>query len=552
MISLYYKIISNCKDLLPLASVVLLSTSINAQFSRSDSLRGSITPERSWWNVLHYDLAITVDPTEKSIAGSNTITFKCLDTSNTQLQIDLQEPLQIDSVLIRTTKVPFRQVASGVYWVDFQAAKSIDKVHQLKIYYHGRPKVAQKAPWDGGIVWTKDDLGNDFIASACQGIGASVWWPCKDHGADEPDWGALITVRTPEHVMNVSNGTMIENTVSNNIRTTTWQVKNPINPYGININIGNYVMWDSTLQGEKGELTMRFYVLEQHINEAKQHFTDAFRTIKAFEHWFGPYPFYEDGYKLVEVPYLGMEHQSSVTYGNQFKKGYLGTDLSGTGLGLLWDFIIVHESGHEWFANNITASDKSDMWIHESFTTYSEGLFTEFYYGKDAGANYLRGIRRNIQNDKPIVGKHGVNDMGSTDMYYKGANMLHTIRQIIDNDTLWHSFLRALNRDFYHATVTTNQIETYMSNYLGIDLSYIFDQYLRTSDIPYLKQFRIGRTLFYRWSRTIDGFNMPIDGMVDQVPTRIFPTKKWKKLRGKNFEIDPNFYLSTSKKKSLQ
>lgn len=519
-----------------------------SQFTFEDTLKGSMTPERSWWDVQHYAIVLhDVNAVTKSIKGTVIIDFKVVEAGKHILQIDLQHPLVIDSATTNRNgtdeQLSFKRITSNVYHLAFPVDIDPMTYGNVTIHYSGTPVEAKNAPWDGGVVWTTDKSGNPFIATACQGIGASAWWPCKDHGADEPDVGALISVTTPSQLMNISNGQLIENRLKNDTRTTVWEVKNPINIYGINFNIGNYTFWDSIYIGEKGELNMQFYVLRENLAKSKLQFRDAFRMMKAFEYWFGPYPFYEDGYKLVEVPYLGMEHQSSVTYGNGYKNGYKGTDLSATGWGLKWDFIIVHESGHEWFANNITCKDNADMWIHESFTTYSEGLFTEFYYGKDAGADYLRGIRKNILNDRPIIGEYGVNHPGSYDMYYKGANMLHTLRQVVNDDEQWRQLLRGLNVDFYHQTVTTADVERYIGSFLKMDLSAFFDQYLRTTQVPQLETIRKGNKIRYRWSNCVEGFRMPVDVNTEKGRIRLYPTKVTQTIKVKNILIDENYYV---------
>lgn len=526
---------------------ILFPLCVCSQFTRQDTLRGSITPEREWWDVQHYAIELReINPQEKSIKGSVTIYFKVLKDGLEPMQIDLQEPLQIDMVTHPNVDALFHftKISKNVYHIYCRPSLSEYPFESITIHYSGKPIEAKKAPWDGGVVWTKDKNRDDFIATACQGIGASSWFPCKDHPSDEPDQGATISITTQEHLMNVSNGILIKNNVKNGKRTTEWKVENPINNYGINFNIGNYVSWDSIYEAKNGPLYMSFYVLQENFEKSKKQFNDAFRVIEAFEHWFGPYPFYSDGYKLVEVPYLGMEHQSSVTYGNRFQNGYLGKDLSGTGWGLKWDFIIVHESGHEWFANNITCKDNADLWIHESFTTYSEGLFTEYFYGKDAGAEYIRGLRKKILNDKPIIGVYGVNMEGSYDMYYKGANMLHTIRQIVNDDEKWLALLRGLNKDFYHQIVTTEQIENYISDFLKIDLSRIFDQYLRTTQIPSLETVKSGRKIQYRWIECVENFNMPLDVVISKrKKIRLYPTSEFQKIKAKRFVIDENYYV---------
>lgn len=522
--------------------IFYISFSSFGQYSHDDTLRGSILPERSWWDVQHHHLRVNIQPEHKTISGSNQLVFKTI-THGKIMQIDLQAPLKIDSVLYQSNPLSFNQHSKNTWYVMFQDYLVLDQLNTVTIYYSGRPIEAKNAPWDGGIVWSKDELGNDFIASACQGIGASAWWPCKDHGYDEPDMGVIVELTTPKKLMSVSNGRLINDTIIGEERTTKWQVINPINNYGVNFNIGNYTSWDSLYQGR---LPMTFYALKQHANEAKKQFKDAFRMMDAFEHWFGPYPFYEDGYKLVEVPYLGMEHQSSVTYGNGFKNGYLGNDLSQTGWGLKWDFIIIHESGHEWFANNITAKDNADLWIHEAFTSYSEAIFTEYHYGKEAGAAYVRGIRANILNDKPLIGNYGVNDDHTTDIYYKGSNLLHTIRQLVHDDTKWRNLLREMNAHFYHQTVDSKDIEGFMSNFLGLSLNSIFDQYLRTKDLPFLKIKKQGKFYRYKWENCIPNFDMPIDVFINGIKTRLNPETKFKKIKAKQVEIDDNYYIKNT------
>ncbi len=523
----------------------LLTTQVFSQkvFTRDDTLRGSITPERIWWDLKYYALDIKVDPAEKSIAGTNLVTYEVLNPSQS-LQIDLQPPMKIISVIQDGKKLDFRKDGSNAYFIKLDKKQVKGKTESILIAYEGHPKVARRAPWDGGLSWSKDQNGKPFVATSCQGLGASVWWPCKDHMYDEPD-SMSIRVTVPDGLWDISNGRLKKMQLNaDGSRTTEWFVSNPINNYGVNMNVGNYVHFSEEYQGEKGLLSMDYYVLPDNLEKARVQFKDATRMMKAFEHWFGPYPFYEDGFKLVEVPYLGMEHQSSVTYGNGYKNGYLGRDLSGTGWGLKWDFIIIHESGHEWFANNITYKDVADMWIHESFTNYSETLFTEYYYGKTAGEDYVIGTRANIANKAPIIGVYNVNKSGSGDMYYKGGNMLHTIRHVINDDEKFRQILRGLNKDFYHQTVTTEQIESYISQKAGIDLSRVFDQYLRDIRIPKLETEIKNGTIRYRWTNVIKGFDMPVKVSIDGKEARfIYPTETWKSLKGGSITPDRNFYI---------
>ncbi len=514
-------------------------------FTKQDSLRGSITPERAWWNLTYYHLNITVNPDKKFINGKNTVHYKVLKPHNV-LQIDLQAPLKITKVIQNGQKL--KVVTDGnAHFIHLKDIQKIGSTNSLDVYYEGYPKVAKNAPWDGGFSWKKDRNGNHFAATSCQGLGASVWWPNKDHMYDEVD-SMAISVRVPKNLMNISNG-KLRKTEQHKDNTTTyhWFVNNPINNYGVNVNISDYVHFSEKYNGEDGILDMDYYVLRDNLEKAKKQFKDAPKMMKAFEHWFGKYPFYEDGFKLVEAPYLGMEHQSSVTYGNKYMNGYLGRDLSGTGWGLKFDFIIIHESGHEWFANNITNIDIADMWIHESFTAYSENLFLDYYYGKKASKEYVIGTRRSIQNDIPIIGQYNVNSEGSGDMYYKGANMLHNIRTLIDNDEKWRQVLRGLNTVFYHKTVNTKQVENYISQQSGIDLSTVFDQYLRTVKTPIFEYKIENNKLSYRWNNVVANFNMPLNIFVNDKKQQLNPTGKWQtiSLNSNKIIVDDNFYIKS-------
>ena len=517
------------------------------QFTHDDTLRGSITRERAWWDLTYYELRINVNPDKQSLDGSTTVFYKVIEPYQT-LQIDLQPPLSINRVLQDGKPLTFKKDGLNAYFITLEKPQQKGQSESVVVEYSGNPRVAKLAPWDGGFSWSKDKNGQHFVATSCQGLGASVWWPCKDHMYDEAD-SMLISITVPQNLMDVSNGRLRDIKVNNNgTRTFDWFVKNPINNYGVNVNIAKYTHFSDTFMGEKGKLSMDYYVLPENLDKAKTQFKQAHDMMKAFEHWLGPYPFYEDGYKLVEVPYLGMEHQSSVTYGNQYGNGYLGRDLSGTGWGLKWDFIIIHESGHEWFANNITYKDIADMWIHEGFTNYSENLFTEFFYGKEAGAAYVIGTRNGIRNKEPIIGQYDVNNEGSGDMYSKGGNMLHTIRQIVNDDEKWRSILRGLNQTFYHQTVTTKQVEDYISQQAKFDFSKVFDQYLRDIRIPVL-EYRLSKDkVEYRWANCVAGFNMPLKIMLDnQKAITINPKTDWQKLKAKKIKelkVDKNYYVS--------
>jgi aminopeptidase N len=534
---------------------VFFSSKVEAQFknkqnkfSLQDTLRGSIGIGRQKWDVLKYDITVEPDINKKTISGCNAITF--MDSGVHQIQIDLQEPMIIDSVLLLSAPIPFVR-DQNMYWVTINSSndelKNYLQKKTVKIYFHGKPKIARNPPWDGGWIWEKDANKNPFISVACQGLGASVWYPCKDIQSDEPNDGCSLNIIVPDSLMAISNGRLLKTSKYGSSKTLySWLVTAPINNYNIVPYIGKYTHLQDSFQGLKGKLDLDYWVLSDHAQLAIKQFKDVKKMLTAFEYWFGPYPFYEDGYKLVEAPHLGMEHQSAIAYGNKFRNGYLGIDLSGSGWGLKWDFIIVHESGHEWFANNITTADIADMWVHEGFTCYSETLFTEYYFGKEAADSYLQGLRKNIINDEPIIGPYGVNKEGSGDMYYKSANMLHTIRQIINDDKKFRALLIGMNEKFYHSIVTTSEIESFINHFTQIDFSKIFNQYLRTTKIPTLEYYTNKRQLFYRWSNCVEGFNMEIK--LQSSKKWLSPTTNWKQVKYKNsnpFRIDSNFYITT-------
>jgi len=533
------------------ALFILVSLAVYSQqsiFTHQDTLRGSITPERSWWDLTYYHLDITVNPGDSTINGRNTVTYRVLKP-NQVMQIDLQPPLVLKSA-VQDGKTLEITRDGNAHYIRFEERQREGAVKSVILTYGGKPKVSRMPPWEGGITWKRDKNNLPFVASSCQGDGASLWWPCKDHMYDEPD-SMLISVTVPDNLVDVSNGRLRSVVPDKKKKTKTynWFVSNPISNYGVNINIGDYVNFSEKFDGEKGVLLCDYWVLKENLEKAKVHFEQGALMLKAFEYWFGPYPFYEDSYKLVDAPYLGMEHQSSVTYGNGYMNGYRGNDLSGTGWGLKWDFIIVHESGHEWFANNITYKDVADMWIHESFTNYSENLFTEYYFGKEAGAEYLRGTRTSIRNDRPIVGVYNVNYEGSGDMYSKGGNMLHTLRQIVNDDEKWRQILRDINKDFWHQVVEGVQIENYLSAKTGMNLKPFFDQYLRDVRIPVFEYYVRDGKLFYRWNNCVQGFNMPLKIRVSGAEINLKPVARWANitLETENPEIivDRDYYVAT-------
>lgn len=513
---------------------------------KEDTLIGSNTSYRAWWDVTHYNISVKPDYTSKSISGYNIITYKTIaDSLPFIMQIDLQDPLQVDSVFVDRIKFTnFKKENNR--WMMNLIAQQKHTEHFIQLFYHGKPKVAVNPPWDGGFVWKKDSLGNPWMSVACQGAGASVWFPCKDVQSEEPENGALLTMIVPDTLVAIGNGQLISKQKNGEgLMSCIWRVTNIINSYDIIPYIGKYTNIKDSVMGENGKLITDYWVLNYHLEKAKLHLKpNVIKTIKCLEHWFGPYPFYEDSYKIVESPYLGMEHQSNIAYGNNYLNGYAGRDLSNTGWGLKWDFIVVHETAHEWFGNSITAYDVADNWIHEGFASYAEVLFTECEFGKEAGNDYCEGVKKEIDNDSPLIGKYGVKKEGSGDIYNKGSNVIHMIRQLMDDDEKFRLLLRDISKTFYHKIITTKEFEDFIILKTGKDLAAFFKQYLLTTQIPVL-EYRIKKNkLEFRYKNCNNDFNMPV-----KINNQFWinPTTKWQtmalEIAIKSITVNRNVYL---------
>jgi aminopeptidase N len=529
-----------------LSQAAPLAAQDTLRFTHADTLRGSNGPARAWWKTTFYDLHVRVNPADSSITGYNGIVYRVL-RANQEMQVDLQPPLVVDSMVQDGRSVSYRRDGNALFVSLAKPQREGDR-NTVTVYYHGKPVAAKRPPWDGGYIWQHDSLGNRWTSTANEGLGASVWWPNKDLLSEEPD-SQRIAITVPDPMVDVSNG-RLRSTTHNSDGTTTfeWFVVSPINNYSVSVNAGTYTHIADSFDGEGGKLTMDYWPLAYHRDVAAEQFKQAKSMMACFEHWFGPFPWYEDGYKLVEAPHLGMEHQSAVAYGNHYHNGYLGRDLSNTGHGLKWDFIIVHESAHEWWGNSITDKDGADMWVHEGFANYSESLYTECLEGTKAGAEYQIGTRRLVKNDRPIIGHYGVNDEGSGDKYYKGGNMLHTIRQIVADDEKWRGILRGAQKTFRHQTIMGQQLEDYISKEAGVDLSKVFSQYLRTTKIPVFEYKIDGTTLSYHWANVIAGFDMPVRVAYAAAGYSLMkPTETWQtaRLPAANAEVrvDENFYV---------
>ncbi len=515
--------------MLSLFFAVTLSTAYGQGFTKADTLRGMLTPLRTCYDVVYYDLDVKVDIDNKRLSGSNLFTFKATENFS-RLQFDLFDNMQVDSVVYKGSKLPFTREFHAVF-VDFATPVARNAVESFKVYYQGTPIAAKMPPWDGGLVWRTDKNDDPFVGVACEGIGASLWWPNKDHLSDEPD-SMMIRVTVPKGLTNVSNG-RLRNTVQVDTAWTRfdWFVSNPINNYNVTINIAKYAHFSDVHVGKNGDtLDLDYYVLPYNLDKAKQHFAQVKPMMKCFEEYMGPYPFYEDGYKLVETPYLGMEHQSAIAYGNNYRHGYNGTDYSR--IGLKFDYIIIHETGHEWWGNHVSMADIADMWIHEGFCTYSEAIYVECLFGYDTALAYINAKKPGIDNEEPIIGQYHVNHEGASDMYNKGMLMLNTLRHVINNDQLWWEIIRGIQKEFGMKTTSTEEIVTYIGKRANQDLRYFFDQYLDYPNIPEFEYQILKKkkqlTLRYRWVTNVKDFHMPVKVLV--APNKyefIYPTAQW-------------------------
>ena len=534
--------------LLSLITIGLQTLTAQETFTRRDTLHGGLRPERTCFDVLRYDLNIKINPDEKSIVGYNDITFKVVEKT-AKIQLDLFSNMQIDSIVMNAEKLNYTREFDAVFITFPNPLEADVNQHSLKFYYSGKPIIAKNAPWDGGFVFKIDTEGKPWIGVAVQGTGASLWYPVKDTQTDEPDNGATIKVAVPNGLMNVSNGRLTgSEDLKNGYTRWDWELKNPINNYNITVNIGDYVHFGENYKG----LDLDYYVLRTNEAKAKKQFEQVKPMMDCYQSKFGKYPFAEDGYKLVETPYLGMEHQSAVAYGNKYMQGYLGGDMTGTGIGLLFDYIIIHESGHEWFGNSITSKDTADMWIHEGFTNYIECVYVECLYGYDKAMQYTNGLKRSVQNEEPIIGAFGVNKEGSSDMYPKGALFLNTLRHIINDDEKWWLILRKYSETFRHKIIDTEMVNAFFNRESGMDLTPVFNQYLRESAIPNLS-LRINiNKLEFRWEANAKDFAMPIDIKINGKETRIHPTLEWtkSKLKVSNLEdvqvLKDHFYINVN------
>lgn len=515
--------------LLSLVLIITVTAAHTQTFTRGDTLRGMLSPLRTCYDVVYYDLDVKVDIENQRLSGSNLFVFKATQNFN-RLQFDLFDNMQVDSVVYRGRKLPYTREFNAVF-VDFATPIGINTIDSFRVYYQGTPIAAKMPPWDGGLVWRKDKNGNPFVGVACEGIGASLWWPNKDHLSDEPD-SMMIRITVPRGLMNVSNGRLRHTqTLDTAWVRYDWFVANPINNYNVTLNIARYEHFSDIYINPQGDtLDLDYYVLPYNLDKAKKHFQQVKPMMACFEEYMGPYPFYEDGYKLIETPYLGMEHQSAIAYGNNYKTGYNGTDYSR--IGLTFDYIIIHETGHEWWGNHVSMKDIADMWIHEGFCTYSEAIYVECMFDYKTALDYVNAKKPGIDNTEPIIGPYHVNQRGAGDMYNKGMLMLNTLRHVVNNDKLWWDIIRSIQKEFGMKTTDTDEIVAYINRRTGQDFTYFFDQYLRYPNIPEF-EYQIAKkkkqlTLRYRWRADVKDFHMPIKVLV--APGKyefIYPTAEW-------------------------
>jgi aminopeptidase N len=513
--------------------------------TRFDMLRGAYGQFRANNDLLHYHLDIRVDPEQKTIRGKNTIRFRMLRDAS-RIQLDLNEKLDIEKIALEGKPLKYER-DSGAVFIDFPYRLRAGRVYSIEFHYSGHPLETGRF---GGMTFKKDPAGRTWINTACEETGASIWWPNKDQWRDEVE-NMDISVTIPNGLTDVSNGHLIgKKDMGDGYTRWDWHVSYPINNYDVSMNIGDYVHYSDKL----GDLPLDFYVLPEDLDRSKPQFAQAKGMIEAFQHYFGPYPFAKDGYKLVEAPYSGMEHQTAVTYGNLFKNGYLGRDWTGVGISPRFDFIIIHESGHEWFGNSVSAADHADMWIHEGWTTYLESLYVEYRWGTADAMRYLSGYRQKVHNLRPIVAERGVNADPTEDQYFKGALMLNTLRSTVNDDAKWWSLLRGFYQRFKYQNILTEDVVAYFNMHSGLDLTPIFDQYLRHAAIPRLELLfgEVPDTLMYKWDADEVGFAMPVRVGVPGKWQTIKPTTKWQTMKTSlskdELQVDlDHFYVDVNK-----
>ena len=507
--------------------------------TRADMLRGAYGPYRENNKLLYYHLDIRLDPEKKFISGKNTIRFRMLKAGD-RIQLDLTDKLNIDKILFGETPLKYERDGSAVF-VNFPSTLRVGQVVSIDFYYSGNPPEVGRF---GGITFKKDTSGHDWINTACEGDGASVWWPNKDQWRDEGE-SMDLSVAIPSGLVDVSNGKFVSKTdLGDGYTRWDWHISYGINNYDVSLNIGNYVHFSDKYQ----DLPLDFYVLPEDLDKAKAQFTQAKGMIEAYTHYFGEYPFAKDGYKLIQAPYTGMEHQSAVTYGNLFKNGYYGHDWTGVGISPRFDFIIIHESGHEWFGNSITAVDPSDMWIHEGWDTYLESLYVEYRWGKADAIKYLSGYRPKIYNLRPIVAERGVNAEPTEDQYFKGALMLNTLRSVVNDDAKWFALIKGMYQHFQHQQIQTEDVVAYFNTHTGMNLTPVFNQYLHHAHIPRL-ELLFGESpnlVMYKWDADEDDFAMPVRVGTPDHWQIIHPTTKWQWMQSPlskdDFQVATDFY----------
>lgn len=525
-----------------LTSYFLLLTShfsFAQTFTHSDSLRGALRPERTSFDVKHYNLSVKVDIPNKSIQGSNEISFLVVEATK-KIQIDLFANMEIDQISDAGQNLTYTRDGNAIF-IEFPKVLNKGLTKKISIAYHGKPRAAVKPPWDGGFSWTKDPEGNPWVTVSCEGLGASVWWPCKDHPSDEPE-SADIHVEVPSELTAVSNGNLISKVQKDANTQWNWHVSYPINTYNISLNIAKYTHWTESLTQLNGKpLQLDYYVLEKNREKAQMHFQQSREMLLIFEKYFGPYPFPKDGYCLVETDYWGMEHQSAVAYGNHFKNNPFG-----------FDFIIIHESAHEWFGNSISCSDHADLWIHEATGTYAEAVYLEEKMGKEIMQKYLNGQKERIRGKFPIVGPYHVNYQSpDSDMYFKGTWMFHTLRSIVNNDELWFKTLKSFCLDFYHKNTNTEEVVNYFASKLGSDIKNILTFYLFQTAFPSLSYKHENGKISYKWKNVQHDVKLPVDLITNQQKIRIYPTDVWQELAiSTDFQIDLDHFLIHAEKQN--
>ena len=487
------------------------------KYTDENILLGEMTKYRDCFDVYYYDLSVELDPSNELLMGTVEIHSKAQKDFD-RFQIDLHSNFQIEGITDKITgeSLNYTREERAIY-IDNTRKK--DESFTIEVRYSGKPVKAKKAPWKGGFVWKKDKERNPWVGVACETDGASIWWPLKDHTSDEPD-SMRMHYTVPEGLIAVGNGRFEGEVASEHLTTFNWFVSYPINTYNVTVYVGDFKMLKDEYIGISGEkLELTHYVLERNYEKAKKHFQQVHPMLKIYEQKFGEYPWFNDGFKLIESPYEGMEHQTAIAYGNGYKND----------IDPVTDYILLHELAHEWWGNSITAKDLADVWLQEGFATYAEALYFEEKNGKDKYDQHLYFNKIFIKNKYPVVGEKNrrwFHFRKSSDAYVKGAWVLQSLRVQMENDSLFFDIIKSFYDRHKYKIVESNDFIEIVNEKTGEDYQWFFNQYLYNNFAPEFEYgVSLSGSLYYRWNNVSEDF--------DKLKVRM-------KSQGKIIELSPS------------